>query len=210
MTDQARDPAGIRVIIADDERLIRDAFAALLGFEGDIEVAAVASSGEQALAEAARHEPDVALLDLQMPGMDGIETASALLRSQPDLAVMIVTSHGRPGYLKRALEAGVRGFVPKTVSAPALASAVRSVAAGSRYIDPDLATEAMQAGDCPLTARECDVLELAADGTGIDEIAAKASLSAGTVRNYLSSAMLKLDAANRHEAVATARRYGWI
>lgn len=210
MTEQKPGTATIKVIVADDERLIRDAFAALLGFEDDIEVVAVASSGAQAVAEATRHTPDVALLDLQMPGMDGIETASTLLREHPDLATMIVTSHGRPGYLKRALEAGVRGFVPKTVSAPALASAVRSVSSGSRYIDPDLAAEAMQAGDCPLTARECDVLELAADGTAIDEIAAKASLSAGTVRNYLSSAMFKLDAANRHEAVATARRYGWI
>lgn len=200
----------IRVIIADDERLIRDAFAALLGFEDDVEVVAVASTGELAIAEAAKHRPSLALLDLQMPGMDGIETASTLLRRHPDIATMIVTSHGRPGYLKRALEAGVRGFVPKTVSAAALANAVRSVAAGGRYIDPDLAAEAMQAGDCPLTPRECDVLELAAKGAPIDEIAAKASLSSGTVRNYLSSAMLKLDAANRHEAVATARRYGWI
>lgn len=200
----------IKVVIADDERLIRDAFAALLGFEDDISVVAVASSGPVVIAEAANHQPDVALLDLQMPDMDGIETASRLLAAHPDLAVMIVTSHGRPGYLKRALEVGVRGFVPKTVSASALASAVRSVAAGGRYIDPDLAAEAMQAGDCPLTARECDVLELAADGAPIDEIAAKASLSAGTVRNYLSSAMLKLDAANRHEAAQTARRYGWI
>ena len=123
---------------------------------------------------------------------------------------MIVTSHGRPGHLKRALTAGVRGFLPKTTSAVTLASVVRTVHAGGRHVDPELAAEAIAAGDSPLTPREADVLELAASGAPIDEIADRAALSPGTVRNYLSNAMNKLDAANRHEAVAIARRMGWI
>ncbi len=200
----------IRLLLADDENLIRSALAALLGLEDDLQVVAEASSGDQALALARVHRPDVALLDLQMPGPDGITVAQALRKELPSCASIIVTSHGRPGHLKRALAAGARGFLPKTASARELADAVRAVHAGGRYLDPELAAEAISAGDSPLTPRESDVLEFAADGVPIDEIAQRASLSPGTVRNYLSSAATKLGAANRHEAVALARTQGWI
>lgn len=200
----------IRLLLADDENLIRSALVALLGMEDDLQVVAQASSGDEALAMARLHHPDVAILDLQMPGPDGIAVGEALRLELPDCASIIVTSHGRPGHLKRALAAGVRGFLPKTVSAQVLADVVRAVHRGGRYVDPELAAEAIGAGDSPLTPREADVLELAADGVPIEEIAKRASLSPGTVRNYLSSAASKLDAANRHEAVHVARVHGWI
>ncbi|MEU9073673.1 response regulator [Kitasatospora sp. NPDC004745] len=200
----------VRVLLADDEHLIRGALAALLSLEDDLEVVAQAGSGPEALAMAQAHRPDVAVLDLQMPGKDGIEVATELRRMLPDCRCMIVTGHGRPGYLKRALEVGVRGFLPKTVSAADLAGIIRTVRAGGRYVDPELAADAISAGETPLTPRETDVLELAADGTTIAEIAARAALSPGTVRNYLSSAATKLGAENRHAAVRIAREHGWI
>lgn len=200
----------IRLLLADDENLIRSALAALLGLQDDLEVVAEARSGDEALTMAREHRPDVALLDLQMPGPDGITVAELLRRELPDCASIIVTSHGRPGHLKRALAAGVRGFLPKTASAQDLADAVRAVHVGGRYLDPELAAEAISAGGSPLTPREADVLELAADGAPIEQIAQRASLSPGTVRNYLSSAVTKLGAANRHEAVSLARAQGWI
>jgi two-component system response regulator DesR len=200
----------IRLLLADDENLIRSALAALLGLEDDLVVVAEAGTGDEALALAGTHRPDVALLDLQMPGPDGIAVAEALRTAVPGCASIIVTSHGRPGHLKRALAAGARGFLPKTASARELADAVRAVHGGGRYLDPELAAEAISAGDSPLTARETDVLELAADGVPIEQIAQRASLSPGTVRNYLSSAATKLGVANRHEAVALARTQGWI
>jgi two-component system response regulator DesR len=200
----------IRVLLADDEHLIRSGFVALLRLEDDVEVVAEAASGDEALAMAQHHRPDVAVLDLQMPGPDGIAVAERLRELVPGCAAVIVTSHGRPGYLKRALGAGVRGFLPKTVSASVLATVVRTVHGGGRYVDPELAAEAISAGDSPLTPREADVLELAAEGAPVEEIAQRAALSTGTVRNYLSSAAAKLGAANRHEAVHVARRQGWI
>jgi len=200
----------IRVLLADDEHLIRSGFAALLRLEDDVEVVAEAASGDEALAMAQHHRPDVAVLDLQMPGPDGIAVAERLRELVPGCAAVIVTSYGRPGYLKRALGAGVRGFLPKTVSASVLATVVRTVHGGGRYVDPELAAEAISAGDSPLTPREADVLELAADGAPVEEIAQRAALSPGTVRNYLSSAAAKLGAGNRHEAVRVARRQGWI
>jgi len=200
----------IRLLLADDEHLIRSALAALLELEDDLRVVAQAGSGDEALSLAREHRPDVALLDLQMPGPDGILVAEALRNELPGCASVILTSHGRPGHLKRALAAGARGFLPKTASARELSDAVRAVHGGGRYLDPELAAEAIGAGDSPLTARETDVLELAADGVPIEQIAARASLSPGTVRNYLSSAVSKLGAANRHEAVALARAQGWI
>jgi two-component system, NarL family, response regulator DesR len=200
----------IRILLADDENLIRSAIVALLRLEDDLDVVAEAASGHEALAMAAAHRPDVAVLDLQMPAPDGIAVAQTLRTTSPDCATIIVTGHGRPGHLKRALSAGVRGFLPKTVSADVLAGVVRTVHAGGRYVDPELAAVAISAGASPLTPREADVLELAADGASVEDIARRASLSPGTVRNYLSSAATKLAAANRHEAVHLARRHGWI
>lgn len=200
----------IRILLADDEGLIRDALAGLLDLEDDLAVVARAGSGEEAVAAARQHRPDLAVLDLQMPGIDGIETARQILDALPDCECVIVTSHGRPGYLKAALAAGVKGFLPKTVSAAILAQVVRTVHTGGRYLDPELAAESISAGDSPLTPRESDVLALAADGTPVEEIAARASLSMGTVRNYLSAAVTKLGVNNRHEAVHRAREHGWV
>jgi two-component system response regulator DesR len=200
----------IRILLADDEHLIRDAVAGLLDLDDDFEVVGQAASGAEAIATALRLRPDVALLDLQMPGPDGIEVARRLATELPDCRCVIVTSHGRPGYLKSALAAGVRGFLPKTVSFPTLAHVVRKVAAGGRYVDPELAAEAIGAGDSPLTPRETDVLAFARDGAPVDEIAQRVSLSRGTVRNHLAAAIGKLGAANRHEAARIAAEHGWI
>jgi len=200
----------IRLLLADDENLIRSALASLLALQDDLEIVAQAASGDEALAMARRHRPDVAVLDLQMPGLDGIAVAAALAGELPGCASLILTSHGRPGHLKRALAAGVRGFLPKTVSAEVLSDVVRTVHRGGRYVDPELAADAIAAGDSPLTSREADVLELAADGAPVGDIARRAALTPGTVRNYLSSAAAKLGAANRHEAVQLARANGWI
>ncbi|MFE0749341.1 DNA-binding response regulator [Gordonia sp. NPDC058843] len=205
----------IPVLMADDETLVRTAMATMLDLESDIEVIAHVESGEQLLdlwrARVDAGEPvAVAVLDLQMTGMDGIDTAVELLALTPDAGVLVVTSHGRPGYLKRALAAGVRGFLPKTTPATTLAQVISTVHTGGRYIDPELATEAISTGDSVLTAREADVLEFALDGASVEEIAGRAHLSSGTTRNYLSSAMSKLDASNRYEAARKARELGWI
>jgi two-component system, NarL family, response regulator DesR len=200
----------IRVLLADDEHLIRGALTALLALEDDLTVVAEAASGPEALAMARAHAPDVAVLDLQMPGTDGVTVAATLREDAPDCSTMIVTGHGRPGHLKRALTAGVRGFVPKTVSAQRLAEIIRTVHAGNRFIDPELAADAISSGDSPLTAREAEVLELAADGAPVAEIAQRACLAQGTVRNYLSAAAAKLGAENRHTAVRLARERGWL
>ncbi len=207
---QAASTAPIRLLLADDENLFRDALATLLDLQDDLTVVAQAASGPEAVAMARSAQPDVALLDLQMPGADGIDVARELLADRPALGCLIVTSHGRPGYLKRALEVGVRGFLPKTSSGAALADAVRTVHRGGRYVDPELAADAIAAGASPLSAREADVLELAADGAGADEIARRVHLSHGTVRNYLSSATAKVGAADKHEAARIARDNGWI
>lgn len=200
----------IRILLADDEHLIRGAMAALLSLEDDLSVVAQAATGAEALATARVVRPDVAVIDLQMPDLDGVSVAQALSLELPSCSTMIVTSHGRPGHLKRALAAGVRGFLPKTVSSDVLATVVRTVHSGGRYVDPALAAEAISAGDSPLTPREADVLELALEGAPIDEIARRASLSPGTVRNYLSSAVGKTGTSNRHEAARWARAKGWI
>lgn len=200
----------IRVVLADDEALVRDAVAMLLGLDADLDVVGVAASGTEALALVGKVVPDVAVLDLHMPGLDGLQVAARLGVEAPGVGVVIVTSHPRPGYLKRALVAGVRGFLPKASSAQALGAAIRTVAAGGRYVDPELAADAISAGDSPLTAREADVLDLSAGGTSIEDIAERAHLAPGTVRNYLSNAMAKLGAANRHEAERVAREHGWI
>lgn len=205
----------IPVVLADDETLIRTALATMLDLEAGLEVVAHVDSGAAAVAHwqerLERGLPTAAaVLDLQMPGIDGIETGERLLRLTPGAGVLIVTSHGRPGYLKRAFAAGIRGFLPKTASAPDLARVIRTVHAGGRYIDPELAADAISAGDSSLTPREADVLESALDGASVEEIAARTHLSTGTTRNYLSSAMAKLHEPNRHAAARTARELGWI
>lgn len=210
----------IRIVIADDETLIREALEAILSLQADIDVVAVAASGTEAIVQIERHRPDVAVLDLLMPGADGIEVAAAISdssrsshssqRTLQETKCLILTSHARPGYLKRALAAGVRGFVPKTTPAARLTEIIRRLHAGQRYVDPELSAEAIAAGDSPLTPREADVLELAADGAPVEEIARRAHLSPGTVRNYLSAASLKLGAPNRHIAAEIARSKGWI
>lgn len=210
----------IRIVVADDETLLRDALEAILSLQADIDVVAVAASGTEAIVQIERHRPDVAVLDLLMPGADGIEVAAAISdssrsshssqRTPQETKCLILTSHARPGYLKRALAAGVRGFVPKTTPAARLTEIIRRLHAGQRYVDPELSAEAIAAGDSPLTPREADVLELAADGAPVEEIARRAHLSPGTVRNYLSAAALKLSAPNRHAAAEIARSKGWI
>jgi two-component system response regulator DesR len=201
---------GIRVLLADDEHLIRGALAALLALEEDLTIVAEAASGPEAVAMARSHAPDVAVLDLQMPGADGVQVATELRDQVPGCRTMIVTSHARPGHLKRALAVGVRGFVPKTTSAQQLAEIIRSVHAGSRYVDPELAADAISTGDSPLTSREAELLSLAAGGAPVAEIASRVALSPGTVRNYLSAATAKLGAENRHAAARMARERGWL
>ncbi|GAA4262521.1 response regulator transcription factor [Dactylosporangium darangshiense] len=200
----------IRILLADDEHLIRGALAALLSLEDDLEVVAQAATAAEALSLARALRPDVAVLDLQLPDRDGVSVAATIHEELPACRTMIVTSHGLPGHLKRALTGGVRGFLSKTVSAETLASVVRTVHQGGRYVDPQLAAEAISAGDSPLTPREADVLRLAADGAPVEEIARRAALSPGTVRNYLSSAISKLSCTTRHEAARLARSRGWI
>lgn len=205
----------IPVFMADDETLIRTALATMLDLEEDLEVVAHVDSGEELLARwrcrAASDAPvAVAVLDLQMPGRDGIDIGLDLLEASPGAAVLIVTSHGRPAHLKRALTAGIRGFLPKTTSAAMLADAIRTVYDGGRYVDPALAAEAISAGESALTPREADVLEYALDGASVEEIARRAHLAVGTTRNYLSAAMAKLAVANRYEAALKARDLGWI
>jgi len=207
MTDS---PAPLRVILVDDENLIRSALATMLSLEEDLQVVGEAASVVAGASLAATERPDVAVLDLQLPDGDGLELADRIAQASPTTRCLILTSHARPGYLKRALAQGVLGFLPKTTSADQLARAVRSVHGGRRVIDPELAAETISSGDSPLTPREADVLEYAADGATVGRIASRAHLAEGTVRNYLSSAQAKLQATNRHEAVAIARRQGWI
>ncbi|MGJ6962416.1 response regulator [Streptosporangium sp. G11] len=196
----------IRILLADDEHLVRRAIATLLGLEPDIEVVAEVARGDLVAAAVLEHRPDVIVLDIEMPGMDGLSVAETL----PGHAVLMLTSFGRPGYLRRALAAGVRGFIPKDASADELAAAIRKVHAGGRYLDPEMAASAMMAGESPLTERERGSLELAAQGASVAEIAAALHLTQGTVRNYLSSAITKLGATNRITAIRLAQQKGWL
>jgi two-component system response regulator DesR len=196
-----------RVLLADDEHLVRGAIAALLDLEAGIEVIAQVGRGDEVLAAVVEHRPDVAVLDIEMPGMDGLSAAEQISSL---CKIVILTSLGRPGYLRRAMAAGVSGFLGKDASAEELAMAIRKVQSGGRYLDAELAAAAMAAGDSPLTGRERDALRLAGDGATIARIAAELHLTEGTVRNYLSSAMTKLNAQNRLEAIRTAQRMGWL
>jgi two-component system, NarL family, response regulator DesR len=200
----------IRVLLAEDQTLVRGAMAALLGLEGDIEIVADVARGDEVVAAALAAHPDVAMLDIEMPGMDGLDAASALRDALPECRVLIVTTFGRPGFLRRAVESGVRGFVIKDSPAQELAQAIRRVAAGERVIDPTLAISALDEGTNPLTPRERDVLAASVDGSSIADVARRFSLSEGTVRNYLSEAIQKLEARNRVEAARIAEEKGWL
>lgn len=200
----------IRVLLADDEHLIRGAVAALLGLEADLEVVAEVGRGDEVAAAVAAHDPDVAVLDIEMPGLDGLTVAERLNASGARCSVCILTSFGRPGYLRRAMAAGVRGFVAKDAPTQELAAAIRKVHAGGRYLDAELAASAMAAGDNPLSDREREILRLTGTGAETARIAAALHLSEGTVRNYLSTAMTKLGAPTRLAAVRAAQEMGWI
>jgi two-component system response regulator DesR len=200
----------IRLVIADDQALVRGALAALLGLESDIEVVAEVGRGDEVAGAVARTNADVAMLDVEMPGMDGISAAAALRTSSPECRVLMVTTFGRPGYLRRAMQAGAAGFVVKDTPAQQLADAVRKVAAGLRVVDPALAAETLTSGESPLTERETEVLRAASQGGTVADIARAAFLSEGTVRNYLSSAMGKTGGRTRAEAVHLAQENGWL
>ncbi|WP_405562796.1 response regulator transcription factor [Streptomyces sp. NBC_01180] len=200
----------IRLLLAEDQAMVREALAALLGLEPDFEVVAQVARGDEILAAARAHAVDVALLDIEMPGMTGIEAAAQLHRELPALKVVVLTTFGRPGYLRRAMESGAHAFLVKDAPAAQLATAVRKVLDGERVIDPTLAAAALSDGANPLTDREREVLRAAADGSTNAELAAALHLSQGTVRNYLSTAIQKLTARNRAEAVRIAREKGWL
>lgn len=200
----------IRLLLADDQALVRGALAALLDLESDLRVVAQVGRGDEVVEHARAAEVDVCLLDIEMPGADGIEAAEALHRELPHVRSLIVTTFGRPGYLRRAIEAGASGFVVKDTPAAELADAVRRVHAGLRVIDPTLATESLTTGQNPLTEREQDVLRSALGGATVAVIASRVHLSPGTVRNYLSSAIGKTGAGTRAEAAQIAQRHGWL
>jgi len=199
----------IRVLIADDETLLRSAIASLLAMSEKLEIVAQASNGAKAVALAAEHEPDVVLLDLEMPALDGIEAARRIITHRPEQAVVLLTRHGRPGVLRTALAAGVRGFLPKSVDPGELERVIIHVHGGRRWIDPDISAAAM-IDDCPLTSRELGVLRLSTDGLSVREIGDRLHLASGTVRNYLSSAMQKTGGASRHAAARIAIERGWL
>ncbi|HEY4849222.1 MAG TPA: response regulator transcription factor [Streptosporangiaceae bacterium] len=202
--------APIRLLLADDQALVRGALAALLALEVDLEVVAEVGRGDDVVPEARRTQPDVALLDVEMPGLDGISATAALRAALPSCRVLVVTTFGRPGYLRRAMAAGASGFVVKDTPARQLADAVRRVAAGLRVVDPTLAAETLAAGENPLTPRETGVLRVARDGGTVADIAAALHLSEGTVRNHLSAAIGKTGARTRAEAVRIAGSNGWL
>ncbi|MGW6685866.1 response regulator transcription factor [Streptomyces sp. NPDC054961] len=203
-------PRPIRILLAEDQSMVREALAALLGLEPDIEVLAQVARGDEVVAAARAHDVNVALLDIEMPGMTGIEAAAALREAVPALRIVILTTFGRPGYLRGAMEAGASAFLVKDAPAAQLAAAVRKVLAGERVIDPTLAAAALAEGANPLTDREREILREAESGATNAELAAILHLSQGTVRNYLSTAIQKLAARNRAEAVRVAREKGWL
>jgi two-component system response regulator DesR len=200
----------IRLLIADDQALVRGALAALLDLEPDLEVVSEVGRGDEVIEAAKATKPDVALLDVEMPGLDGIEAASALRIAAPGVRVLMVTTFGRPGYLRRAMEAGAAGFVVKDTPATQLADAVRRVHQGLRVVDPSLAAETLVAGTSPLTGRESDVLRAAREGGTVADIAKELHLSEGTVRNHLSAAIGKTGARTRAEAARIALDNGWL
>ncbi|MGA8117882.1 MAG: response regulator transcription factor [Actinocatenispora sp.] len=200
----------IRVLLAEDQGMMRGALATLLGLEDDLVVVAKVGRGDEVVPAALEHRPDVALLDIEMPGLSGLDAAAELREQFPACRVLIVTTFGRPGYLRRAMEAGASGFLIKDGPVEELAGAIRRVVAGENVVDPTLATAALRAGPNPLSTRERDVLGAAANGATIADIAGRLHLSESTVRNYLSAAIGKTHTRNRIEAVHTARDNGWL
>jgi two-component system response regulator DesR len=200
----------IRVLLAEDQAMVRGALSALLSLEEDIEIVAQVSRGDEVVPAALASLPDVALLDIEMPGGDGLEAAAALKEGLPSCRVVVLTTFGRTGYLKRAMESGAAGFLLKDAPASELAAAIRRVMGGERVVDPGLAAAALSEGESPLTDREREVLSASANGATIGDVATKLYLSEGTVRNYLSTAIKKLGARNRVEAARLAERKGWL
>jgi two-component system response regulator DesR len=200
----------IQVLVAEDMHLIRGALVALLSLEQDMRVVAELDRGDEIVSTAVATRPDVAVVDIDLPGMDGLTAAAALHEAVPDCRTLVLTGLSQPGLLLRALQAHVRGFIVKDARAEALAEGVRRVYAGERVIDPDLIAAALETGTSPLTAREADVLREAESGLPTDQIATHLSLSAATVRNYLSNAISKVGAHNRIDAARIARNAGWL
>ncbi len=200
----------IRVLLAEDQAMVREALATLLGLQPDIEIVAQVGRGDEVVPTALAAQPDIALLDIEMPGMDGLAAAAALHEQLPACKVLILTTFGRPGYLRRAMSSGAVGFLVKEAPAAQLAVAIRRAVAGERVVDPALAVAALSEGDNPLTEREREVLAETASGRSIADIAATLYLSEGTVRNYLSEAIQKLGARNRVDAARIAEQRGWL
>jgi two-component system, NarL family, response regulator DesR len=200
----------IRVLLAEDQAMVRGALAALLTLEGDIKIIAEVGRGDEVVAVALATKPDIALLDIEMPGCDGITAAAALHSQLPSCRVLILTTFGRPGYLRKAMESGVVGFLLKDAPSTQLATAIRRAVAGERVVDPTLAMAALSEGNNPLTERERNVLAAATGGASISDIAISLFLTEGTVRNYLSVAIQKLGAHNRVEAAHIAEQKGWL
>ncbi|MCZ2847378.1 response regulator transcription factor [Modestobacter sp. VKM Ac-2978] len=200
----------IRVLLAEDQALVRGALRALLDLEEDIEVVAEVGRGDEVLEAARACRPDVALLDIEMPGQDGLEAARELAAALPEVRTVVLTTFGRPGFLRRAMEVGAAGFLVKDSPVAELARGIRAVMAGERVIDRDLAAAALAMGATPLSGREADVLRAAADGATVADIAGRLYLSEGTVRNYLSSAIGKTGARTRVEAARVAEEKGWL
>ncbi|WP_346083455.1 response regulator transcription factor [Streptomyces thermocarboxydus] len=200
----------VRVLLAEDQGMMRGALALLLGMEPDIEVVAQVGTGDAIVDAVLTHRPDVALLDIELPGMSGLDAAAELRERAPGCRVLILTTFGRPGYLRRAMDAGAAGFLVKDGPVEELATAVRRVLAGETVVDPGLAAAALSAGPSPLTAREREVLRESAGGATVADIAARLHLSESTVRNHLSSAIGKTSTRNRTEALHEARQRGWL
>jgi two-component system response regulator DesR len=200
----------VRVLLAEDQAMVRGALSALLALEEDVEIVAEVARGDEVVPAALDSLPDVALLDIEMPGGDGLSAAAALRERLPSCRVVILTTFGRAGYLRRAMESGALGFLLKDAPASELAAAIRRVVSGERVVDPGLAAAALSEGESPLTEREREMLSASANGATIEDIAAKLYLSEGTVRNYLSTAIKKLGARNRVEAARRAERKGWL
>jgi len=200
----------IRVLLAEDQAMVRGALASLLELEEDIEVVAQIARGDEVVRAAVASRPDVALLDIEMPGETGLDAAVELGRTLPECRILILTTFGRPGYLRRAMEGGAAGFLLKDAPASELAAAIRRAVAGERVVDPGLAAAALSEGESPLTAREHEVLAASREHATVADLARALYLSPGTVRNHLSAAMQKLDARNRAEALRIAEEHGWL